>query len=120
MLQPSLLSGPERFALGGGRSGSLCIISELYVCCGFARFVMYVVFTFVAGCRQQYGTCSPAYMFKSSLTSSFIYACTMDNSQQALDAAMHVNTTGHFNLCASRLSWPVLSLLNYICTRRSE
>jgi hypothetical protein len=31
MLQPSLLSGPERFALGGGRSGPFCIISELCV-----------------------------------------------------------------------------------------
>jgi hypothetical protein len=32
MLQPSLLSGPERFALGGGRSGSLIfVLSVSYV-----------------------------------------------------------------------------------------
>jgi hypothetical protein len=31
MLQPSLLSGQERFALGGGRSGPFCINSELCV-----------------------------------------------------------------------------------------
>jgi hypothetical protein len=32
---------------------------------------MHVVFTYVAG-RQQYGTCSPACVYKHSLTSSFI------------------------------------------------
>jgi hypothetical protein len=31
MLQPSLLSGPERFALDGGRSGPFCMLSVSYV-----------------------------------------------------------------------------------------
>jgi hypothetical protein len=62
MLQPSLHSGLERFALGRGRSADLfCIISELCVAALSQHCsVGHVVFTYVASCRQQYGICSPA------------------------------------------------------------
>jgi hypothetical protein len=45
MRQPSLLSGPERFALGGGRSGS-CLY---YVLCVAAlqHCSVHVVFTYI-------------------------------------------------------------------------
>jgi hypothetical protein len=66
MLQISLL-----YALAGGAL-DLFVLSVSYVLQHYniARS-MHVVFTYVAG-RQQYGTCSPACMYKSSLTSSFI------------------------------------------------
>jgi hypothetical protein len=76
MLQPSLLSGPERFALLGrgvhALSLDLFVLSVSYVLQHYniARS-MHVLFTYVAG-QQQYGTCSPACMYKCSLTSSFI------------------------------------------------
>jgi hypothetical protein len=76
MLQPSLLSGPERFALGGGRSAWAFLYYQPDLCVAALQHCSVhacgVDILYVAG-RQQYGTCSPACMYKSSLTSSFIY-----------------------------------------------
>jgi hypothetical protein len=73
MLQPSLLSGPERFALGGGRSGSFFVLSVSYVSqhCSIVQS-MWCLHMLLVDSSMHGGTCSPACMYKSSLNSSFI------------------------------------------------
>jgi hypothetical protein len=87
---PSLLSGPERFALGGERSGPFCMLSvshvlQHYNSCSVHTCMWCLLISYVAG-RQQNGTCSPACMYKSSLTSSFI--CKQELRLQLI---MHAN-----------------------------
>jgi hypothetical protein len=56
---------------GGALDLSVLSVSYVLQRYNIARSMHVVFITYVAG-RQQYGTCSPACMYKSSLTSSLI------------------------------------------------
>jgi len=77
MTQLSLHSGPERFTLGGGRSGSSSFLFYQWAMCRSGAQLMWCLLMCLH-IYNQYGTCSPACMYKSSLTYFLFYMNWLD------------------------------------------